>query len=58
MTVDEREYVVDTIENEGFHYAFHDYTDFRDNTDAEFHRLRKEYLEATKKLADYIGVRV
>lgn len=55
MTKAEREYVRDTIENEGFDYAFEHYSDYDDVYDNEFHRLRKAYLEARKALEDYVG---
>lgn len=49
-------YVLDTIENEGFEYAFTSYTDFKKEVkDPEFHKLRLAYLQATKDLAEYIG---
>lgn len=42
------------IENEGFDYAFRNYSDFRDVKDQEFHRLRKAYIEAADALSDYL----
>lgn len=50
------DYVRDTVENEGFHYCFTGYSDFQDIKDDEFHKLRKAYVEAAEKLADYLGV--
>jgi hypothetical protein len=50
----ERNYVNDTIDNEGFDYAFCDYTDFNEIEDAEFHRLREAYVAASKALKAYI----
>lgn len=58
MTEDEREMVKDTIEYEGFDYAFTSYTDFKKNhtvNDPEFHRLIEAFLAARQELADYIG---
>jgi len=49
-------YVRETVENEGFYYAFRDYDDFTDVQDAEFHRLREAFLAAAKELADYLVV--
>jgi hypothetical protein len=49
-------YVLDTIENEGFDYAFTGYSNFEEITDEEFHKLRKAFLAARKALADYLGV--
>jgi hypothetical protein len=57
MNGKEMNYVRDTIENEGFMYAFKDYTDFEDEVkDAEFHKLRKSFLDAAKALAEYVGI--
>ena len=51
-------YVADCVENEGFHYCFVNYSAFEEIKDEEFHRLRKDYLDAAHKLADYLGVEV
>lgn len=48
--------VCDRVNNEGFHYAFLHYSDFKEVKDREFHKLRKAYIAATKKLADYLGL--
>lgn len=56
MTGKEFKYVLQTVENEGFDYAFVGYTDFKDEViDLEFHKLRLAYLAARKALKDYIG---
>lgn len=47
-------YVVDTVENEGFYYAMKDYSDFKEVKDEEFHKLRKEFLEAGERLGKYL----
>lgn len=52
------DYVRDTVENEGFHYAFTGYSDFADIKDAEFHKLREAYVSAAEQLAEYLGVEV
>lgn len=51
----ERQKVREDIDNEGFDYAFQNYSDYRDIEDEEFHRLRLAYLAARKALEDYIG---
>lgn len=48
--------VIDAIENEGFEYAFVNYSSFETVKDEKFHELRENYLEARKELADYLGV--
>jgi hypothetical protein len=56
MTGKEFEYVKDTIEDEGFSYAFIDYSDYSEIEDEEFHRLRKAYVNADEALREYLGV--
>lgn len=56
MTGKEFQYVIDTIENEGFRYAFVDYSDFSEIQDEKFHELRQAYLDADAALREYVGV--
>lgn len=56
MTGKEFGYVKDTIEDEGFSYAFIDYSDYSEIEDEEFHRLRKAYVNADEALREYLGV--
>lgn len=42
------------VENEGFFYAFKDYSDYEDVDDEKFHRLRKNFLNAAKELGEYL----
>ncbi len=39
---------------EGFNYCFDSYSDWDEIKDFEFHRLRVNYLEAAKKLNEYV----
>ena len=48
--------VVAVVENEGFDYAFRSYINFKDVKDVEFHLLRKAYVEAAQRLADYLEI--
>lgn len=48
------QYVREVVEYEGIWYSFVGYSDFEEVKDEEFHRLRKEYIEAGKKLAEYL----
>ena len=48
--------VVAVVENEGFDYAFRYYSNFTDVKDVEFHLLRKAYVEAAQRLADYLEI--
>ncbi len=57
MTGRELAYVKDTIEQEGFDYAFINYSDFKDKViDTEFHKLREAYVKAHANLAEYVGL--
>ena len=51
---DEREDVIQSIEQEGFGYTFIHYDDFKEIKDEEFHKLREEFVKAAQKLADYL----
>jgi len=40
---------------EGFHYCFECYSSFTDVKDKKFHKLRLEYLKASKDLENYVN---
>jgi hypothetical protein len=46
--------VREDCEQEGFHYAMTGLSDYKEVKDAEFHRLRENYLKATKELGEYL----
>jgi hypothetical protein len=50
------QYVRDTVENEGFDYAFRHYSHFEEVEDEKFHKLRKAYISAAEKLDKYVGI--
>lgn len=56
MTVKESDDISNTIDNEGFAYAFLDYSDFRNVKDAEFHRLRRAFVAAAKELKEFLNL--
>ena len=56
MKKKDRESIESTIENEGFDYAFINYSDFEEVKDDKFHKLRLAYIDARKALAEYVGV--
>ena len=56
MKKKDKEYLVETVDQEGFDYAFVDYSSFEEIKDTKFHELREAYLKARKELADYIGI--
>jgi len=49
-------YVTDTVDQEGFDYAFTGYSEFKEVKDEKFHELRRDYLKAADELASYLGV--
>lgn len=55
MTPEQKEIVMGIVDNEGFDYAFCDYSNFEEIKDEEFHKLRVAYKAATKRLKDAIG---
>lgn len=57
MSAPNRCYMEQKIEKEGFHYAFHGYSDFEEVEDQRFHELRKEYILASEALAAYMGLK-
>ena len=54
MSLPDKNYVNDIIDNETFEYTFEDYSDFREIDNPYFHELRIKYLEALKNLKDYL----
>ncbi len=58
MITEEMQSVRDRIEAEGsMEYTFLHYSNFNDISDKKFHKLRKKYIKAAKKLDTYIGER-
>jgi len=47
-------YVLQRIKQEGFDYCFMNYSNFEEIKDKKFHKLRKKYIKAHKKLEEYI----
>lgn len=56
MTDEQKCDVIETIDSEGFHYAFCYYSNFKEIKDEKFHKLREEYKVEAAKLKDYIGL--
>ena len=44
--------------NEGMDYCFEHYSSFEEIQDEEFHKLRLEFLEITKKLKSYVETKI
>jgi len=58
MTEEEIEdcrYIKSKMENEGFDYCFRHYSNFKEIKDDEFHELRRQYIESSELLEDYIN---
>ena len=61
MTAEDQEqwdYVLNKMDNEGFHYCFKHYSDFSEVKDEKFHELRSEYLKCAELLGDYVKSKV
>lgn len=43
------------MKEEGFHYCFIGYSDWKEIKDEEFHRLRNNYINSAKELEKYIN---
>ena len=54
MKIEDAEYVLQRINQEGFHYCFTHYSNFSEIEDNEFHRLRLASLAASRVLETYI----
>lgn len=46
------------MHDEGFHYCFDGYSDWKEIKDKKFHELRQAYLKAAKELETYINLQV
>lgn len=55
MDAKQKDCVMGIVDNEGFDYAFCDYSNFDEIKDAEFHKAREEYKKVARKLKDIIG---
>lgn len=55
MTPEQKDIVMGVVDNEGFDYAFCDYSNFNEIKDVDFHLAREAYVEAAKKLRAIIG---
>jgi len=55
MTNVEKEAVAQSIKQEGMWYCFDSYSDFLEIKDAEFHRLRRAFVNAGLALKDHLG---
>jgi Zn-finger domain-containing protein len=42
------------MNQEGFHYCFKHYSNFKEIKDEEFHKLRLSYIDSSKKIKEYI----
>lgn len=42
------------MNQEGFHYCFKHYSNFKEIKDEKFHQLREEYLKSADNLENYI----
>lgn len=52
--LDNFEYLLAKMRDEGFHYCFKNYSSFSEIKDPAFHKLRKKYLKSADELNQYI----
>lgn len=50
--------ILNTIDQEGFHYCFNKYSKWTKIKDPHFHKLRNNYIEITKELTEYIESKI
>jgi hypothetical protein len=48
-------YLLARINQEGFDYCFRKYSNFKEFDDADFHKLRLEYIKAADRLEAYVN---
>jgi len=54
MTDEEKKEVWWRCGEDGFDYAFRNYSDFSEVKDTRFHELREAYIKAAQELAAYV----
>lgn len=52
--IEKWEFLYSKMKNEGFHYCFKHYSDFKEIEDVELHKLRLTYIDIADKLENYI----
>jgi len=56
LTEQERENILQIIEQEGLAYAITDYTDvFKENSDKKLHKMVDDFKKLYEEIDDYIG---
>jgi len=56
MKAKDLDYIRETVECEGFDYAFVNYSHFEEVKDEEFHKLREAFLEARTELCEFLNL--
>jgi hypothetical protein len=56
MEAKDLDYIRETVDCEGFDYAFVHYSDFKEIEDETFHRLRRVFLKARKRLCEHLNL--
>ncbi len=51
------QYVLDTIDKEGFHYAFRSYSNFKEVGDPKLLKLIKRYNDVVNAIDEYINIK-
>lgn len=58
MNPEEASDVLNSINQEGFHYCFNNFSMWSHIKDEYFHKLRKDYIEITKDLTAYLHSKI
>ncbi|MCK9574729.1 MAG: hypothetical protein WC979_03265 [Candidatus Pacearchaeota archaeon] len=57
-SLEEWENIKYRMKEEGFHYCFNGYSSWKEINDAEFQKLKDEYIESAKRLEYYVKAKV
>jgi len=55
MKIEDAEYVLQRIKQEGMTYCFINYSNFEEIKDDEFHKLRLDLIKSTTLLKEYLN---
>jgi len=55
--IEEFEFLISKMKNEGLHYCFKHYSSFDEIKDEKFHELRKQYLTSANELENYVKIK-
>lgn len=56
MKAKDLDYIRETVDSEGFDYAFVHYSNFEEVKDEEFHKLREAFLKARREFVEFLNL--